>query len=90
MSESMRYSSYDDTVNIAGIPTFFRVPHVPVELGMLRENRIDVAIMGVPYEGGNAARPGSSYGPHAVRTAMWQPSSYLFELDIYLIFLLFL
>ena len=82
MSQAMRMTSYDDTVNIAGIPTFFRAPYVPPELEKLKEFGTTVGIMGVPYEGGNAARPGSSYGPHAVRTAMWQPSSYLFDLDI--------
>ncbi len=82
MVKSTRYSSYDDTVGIAGVPTFFRVPHVPVDLEELKKNEINVGVLGVPFEGGCTGRPGSSYCPHAVRTAMWQFSSYLHELDV--------
>lgn len=82
MAKSTRYSSYDDTVGIAGVPTFFRVPHVPVDLEELKKNEINVGVLGIPFEGGCTGRPGSSYCPHAIRTAMWQFSSYLRELDV--------
>lgn len=73
---------YDDTLGIAGIPTFFRAPYVPPNVKKLKEQEITVGIIGVPYEGGNTYRPGSSYGPHSLRTAMGQFTGYLFELDI--------
>ncbi len=81
-TQSMRDSTYDDTVGIAGVPTFFRSPFVPVKLEELKKNKINVGVIGVPFEGGCTGRPGSSYCPHAIRTAMWQFSSYLYELDV--------
>lgn len=42
-------------------PTFMRLPHV-------REAaRLDVALVGIPYDGGTSYRPGARYGPRAVR-----------------------
>ncbi len=80
--QSMRDSLYDDTIGIAGVPTFFRAPYVPANPEELKKNKINVGIVGVPFEGGCTGRPGSSYAPHAIRTAMWQFSNYLYELDI--------
>jgi agmatinase len=85
VKQSMRDSTYDDTVGIAGVPTFFRAPFIPVNLEELKKNEINVGVLGVPFEGGCTGRPGSSYCPHAVRTAMWQFSSYLYDLDVDLV-----
>ncbi len=42
-------------------PTFMRLPHV-------REpERLDVALVGIPYDGGASYRPGARFGPRAVR-----------------------
>jgi agmatinase len=41
--------------------TFMRLPHVE------DPNGLDVAIVGVPYDGGTSYRPGSRYGPREVR-----------------------
>ncbi|MEK7709558.1 MAG: agmatinase [candidate division NC10 bacterium] len=42
-------------------PTFMRLPHV-------REpGRLDVALVGIPYDGGASYRPGARFGPRAVR-----------------------
>src|SRR5512133_3439623 len=41
--------------------TFMRLPHVEEPAGL------DVAIVGVPYDGGTSYRPGSRLGPREIR-----------------------
>lgn len=45
----------------SGIPTFMRVPlsHSPDEL--------DIALVGIPFDGGVSARPGARHGPREIR-----------------------
>ncbi|MDG2045084.1 MAG: arginase family protein, partial [Maricaulis sp.] len=45
----------------AGIKTFFRLPHVPVDAGY------DVALAGLPYDGALSYRPGARFAPSKVR-----------------------
>ena len=45
----------------SGIKTFFRLPHVPVE------SDYEVALVGVPYDGGVSYRPGARFAPSHVR-----------------------
>jgi len=45
----------------AGIPTFMRLPHIP------DARRLDVALIGVPYDGGTTYRPGPRFGPRHIR-----------------------
>jgi guanidinopropionase len=45
----------------SGIPTFMRVPAIS------NLNEIDIAIAGVPYDGGVTARSGARYGPREIR-----------------------
>lgn len=45
----------------AGIPTFMRLPYIP------DAKRLDVAIIGVPFDGGTSYRPGPRFGPRHVR-----------------------
>src|ERR1700677_701674 len=45
----------------AGIPTLFRLPHIP------DADRLDVALIGVPYDGGTSYRTGPRMGPRHVR-----------------------
>lgn len=49
------------TPRFAGSPTFFRLPYQS-ELGGL-----DVAITGIPFDGGASFRPGARFGPRAIR-----------------------
>ena len=42
-------------------PTFMRLPHLR-DLGAM-----DVALVGVPYDGGTSYRPGARFGPRAIR-----------------------
>ena len=50
-----------DYPRFAGIPTFMRLPHIP------DAKRLDVALMGVPYDGGTSYRPGARFGPRRIR-----------------------
>lgn len=45
----------------AGVPTFMRLPHIP------DAKRLDVALVGVPFDGGTSYRPGPRFGPRHVR-----------------------
>jgi len=45
----------------AGIPTFMRLPHIS------DAKRLDVALIGVPFDGGTSYRPGPRFGPRHVR-----------------------
>lgn len=47
----------------SGIKTFFRLPHVAVD------EDYDVALVGVPYDGGVSYRPGARFAPSHVREA---------------------
>lgn len=53
----------------AGIPTFMRLPHIP------DASRLDVALIGVPFDGGTSYRPGPRFGPRNIRvqSAMIRP-----------------
>lgn len=45
----------------SGIPTFMRVPFAQ------RLEDFDIALAGVPFDGGVTARPGARYGPREIR-----------------------
>lgn len=45
----------------SAIKTFFRLPHAPLN------EKFDVALVGVPYDGGVSYRPGARFGPTHVR-----------------------
>jgi agmatinase len=45
----------------AGVPTFMRLPHIS------DPGRLDVALIGVPYDGGTSYRPGPRFGPRHIR-----------------------
>jgi agmatinase len=44
-----------------GIPTFMRLPHIT------QAEELDIAIIGVPFDGGTTYRPGPRFGPRHVR-----------------------
>jgi len=50
-----------DLPRFAGVKTFFRLPHVSID-----EN-FDVALFGVPFDGGLSYRPGARFAPTKVR-----------------------
>jgi agmatinase len=58
----------------SGIPTFMRLPHIP------HADELDIALIGVPFDGGTTYRPGTRFGPRNIRvqSAMirpWNPVS---------------
>jgi len=53
----------------SGVPTFMRLPHITAA------EELDIAIIGIPFDGGTTYRPGSRFGPRNVRvqSAMIRP-----------------
>lgn len=51
----------------AGIPTFMRLPHVPLDHPRLRE--VQVGLIGTPWDSGTTNRPGPRHGPRQLRDA---------------------
>jgi guanidinopropionase len=51
----------------AGIPSFMRLPHVPLE--DQRIGKVEVGLVGVPWDAGTTNRPGARHGPRALRDA---------------------
>jgi len=53
----------------SGVPTFMRLPHIP------RAEELDIAMIGVPFDGGTTYRPGARFGPRNIRvqSAMIRP-----------------
>jgi agmatinase len=53
----------------AGIPTFMRLPHIA------DASRLDVALIGIPFDGGTSYRTGPRFGPRHIRqqSAMIRP-----------------
>lgn len=51
----------------AGVPSFMRLPHVPLEHARLGE--VDVGLIGVPWDSGTTNRPGPRHGPRQLRDA---------------------
>ena len=45
----------------SGIATFMRLPHIP------RASELDIALIGIPYDGGTTYRSGPRFGPRHVR-----------------------
>jgi agmatinase len=53
----------------SGVPTFMRLPHVP------EPDELDIALIGIPFDGGTTYRPGPRFGPRNIRvqSAMIRP-----------------
>ena len=53
----------------SGVPTFMRLPHIP------RAAELDLALIGIPFDGGTTYRPGARFGPRNIRvqSAMIRP-----------------
>jgi agmatinase len=59
-----------------GIRTFARCPHVSDPAG------VDVAVVGVPFDTGTTLRPGTRFGPEAIRAGSIMIRSYHPALDV--------
>jgi agmatinase len=53
----------------SGVPTFMRLPYLP------HAEELDIAIIGIPFDGGTTYRPGPRFGPRNIRvqSAMIRP-----------------
>src|SRR5262249_49613339 len=58
--------------------TFNRLPYIHD----LKGKNVDIAILGVPYDGGTTFRPGARFGPRAVREASALNRNYHPELKV--------
>jgi agmatinase len=50
-----------ECARFTGVPTFMRLPHIT------QPEELDIAIIGVPFDGGTTYRPGPRFGPRSVR-----------------------
>ena len=66
-----------ETPRFAGLSTFMRLPHLP------DAKRLDVALIGVPFDGGTSYRPGARFGPRHVReqSALIRPYNPVLDLS---------
>ncbi|MEO0371870.1 MAG: agmatinase [Pseudomonadota bacterium] len=51
----------------AGVPTFMRLPHVPLDHD--RFSDVQIGLIGVPWDSGTTNRPGPRHGPRQLRDA---------------------
>lgn len=56
-----------DLPRFAGIATFMRLPHVPLDHSRVAE--VQIGLVGLPFDGGVSNRPGPRHGPRALRDA---------------------
>jgi guanidinopropionase len=52
-----------DLPRFAGIPTFMRLPYLPLE----EAADVEIGLIGVPWDGGTTNRAGARHGPRAIR-----------------------
>ena len=67
-----------DVPRFGEIATFSRLPYVPD----IKGKKIDIAIQGIPFDGGTTFRPGARFAPRAVRDASVLCRNYHPELKI--------
>jgi agmatinase len=65
----------------AGVRTFMRLPHV-TDLEILKNERADFAVVGLPFDTGATFRVGGRFGPEAIRSASALLRPYNPELDV--------
>lgn len=61
--ETLNYDDPQQRPRFTGLATFFRAPYVEAFEGQ----GVDIAVCGVPYDGGVSNRPGARHGPREVR-----------------------
>jgi guanidinopropionase len=64
-SPSFHPPSGFDLPRYAGVPTFMRLPYVPLDDPRLAE--VQVGLIGVPWDSGTTNRPGPRHGPRQLR-----------------------
>ena len=64
-----------------GLSTFGQRPFI-ADASQLDEWRPDVAIVGAPYDNSTTNRPGSRFGPRAIRSQAYEPGTYHMDLGV--------
>lgn len=54
-----------DLPRFAGVPTFMRLPHVPLDNPKIEE--VEIGLVGAPWDSGTTNRPGPRHGPRQLR-----------------------
>ena len=54
-----------DLPRFAGVPTFMRLPHVPLDDPRIAQ--VQIGLIGTPWDGGTTNRPGPRHGPRQLR-----------------------
>ncbi len=54
-----------DLPRFAGVPSFMRLPHIALQSD--RIDKVQIGIIGVPWDGGTTNRPGARHGPRQLR-----------------------
>jgi agmatinase len=58
-----------ESPRFTGVRTFARLPHIRLSPAQLKEEDIDVAIVGLPFDTGVTYKVGARFGPEAVRSS---------------------
>ena len=54
-----------DVPRFAGVPTFMRLPHLPMDHPRIKD--VEMGLVGVPWDAGTTNRPGPRHGPRQLR-----------------------
>ncbi|MFP5345130.1 MAG: arginase family protein, partial [Gammaproteobacteria bacterium] len=67
--------------HFAGINTFMKAPYIE---NVKDVGKYDVAVLGVPFDGGTTYRPGTRFGPQGIRriSALYTPYNYELGVDL--------
>ena len=65
MPKSFQPVSGFDLPRFAGVPTFMRLPHVPLDDKDISE--VQIGLIGTPWDTGTTNRPGPRHGPRQLR-----------------------
>ena len=67
--------------HFAGINTFMKAPYIE---NVHDVGKFDVAVLGVPFDGGTTYRPGTRFGPQGIRriSALYTPYNYEMGVDL--------
>ncbi len=78
------YETFDDfdLPTYVGLPSFMKLPWVP-DPAELRARKVDVAIVGAPFDDAVSHRSGARFGPRAIREAQYTSGTiYSLQLDV--------
>ena len=79
--QSISTFSRGELPHFAGINTFLKAPYIE---DVKDVGNYDVAVLGVPFDGGTTYRPGTRFGPQGIRriSALYTPYNYEMGIDL--------